>query len=156
MGDVRTIPLTPGSLSAAEWAPFGWLPADDTDPADATHSYEFTLGDPHVNVIALVGERGVDVAQDVLERLAVLSRNAGDLVDRAEVEPLRHRAVAGSLVLVVIWMVDLQPSHPSLGHRLEDVLDNGPNNPAPPPKRFAAVIQRPTTPHGSRFTALRP
>ena len=52
MGDVRTIPLTPGSLSAAEWAPFGWLPADDTNPADATHSYEFTLGDPHVNVIA--------------------------------------------------------------------------------------------------------
>jgi ureidoglycolate hydrolase len=46
----RTVVAAP--LAAAVWAPFGWLPAADTDPADATHSYEFTWGDPHVNVIA--------------------------------------------------------------------------------------------------------
>ena len=28
------------------------MPAADTDPADATHTYEFAWGDPHVNVIA--------------------------------------------------------------------------------------------------------
>jgi ureidoglycolate hydrolase len=39
-------------LTANAWAPFGWLPAADTDPADATHTYEFAWGDPHVNVIA--------------------------------------------------------------------------------------------------------
>jgi ureidoglycolate hydrolase len=44
---VRAAPLT-----AESWEPFGWLPAADTDPADATHSYEFEWGDPHVNVIA--------------------------------------------------------------------------------------------------------
>ena len=46
----RTVVATP--LTAADWAPFGWLPVADTDPADATHSYEFAWGDPHVNVIA--------------------------------------------------------------------------------------------------------
>jgi len=46
----RTVVATP--LTAAAWAPFGWLPAADTDPADATYSYEFAWGDPHVNVIA--------------------------------------------------------------------------------------------------------
>jgi hypothetical protein len=48
--DRRTV--SPGALTAVAWAPFGWLPAADTDPADATHTYEFTWGDPHVNVIA--------------------------------------------------------------------------------------------------------
>ena len=46
----RTVVATP--LTAAAWAPFGWLPAADTDPADASYSYEFAWGDPHVNVIA--------------------------------------------------------------------------------------------------------
>jgi ureidoglycolate hydrolase len=44
--------VSAGPLTAAAWAPFGWLPAADTDPADATHTYEFAWGDPHVNVIA--------------------------------------------------------------------------------------------------------
>jgi len=39
-------------LTAAAWAPFGWLPAADTDPADATYAYEFAWGDAHVNVIS--------------------------------------------------------------------------------------------------------
>jgi ureidoglycolate hydrolase len=47
---VRTVVAE--ELTADAWAPFGWLPAADTDPADATHRYEFAWGDPHVNVIA--------------------------------------------------------------------------------------------------------
>jgi ureidoglycolate hydrolase len=44
--------VTAGALTAEAWAPFGWLPSADTDPADATRTYEFAWGDPHVNVIA--------------------------------------------------------------------------------------------------------
>jgi ureidoglycolate hydrolase len=47
---VRSIASEP--LTESAWAPFGWLPADDTDPRDADLTYEFALGDPHVNVIA--------------------------------------------------------------------------------------------------------
>ena len=43
--------VTAGPMTAASWSPFGWLPTADTDPADATHTYEFAWGDPHVNVI---------------------------------------------------------------------------------------------------------
>lgn len=48
---MRTIPLRPEPLTADAWAGFGWLPTDDTDPLDATRTYEFAWGDPHVNVI---------------------------------------------------------------------------------------------------------
>ena len=44
--------VTAGALTGEAWSPFGWVPAADTDPADATHTYEFAWGDPHVNVIA--------------------------------------------------------------------------------------------------------
>lgn len=44
--------LTARTLTATEWAPFGWLPVADTDPADAGIAYEFTWNDPHVNVIS--------------------------------------------------------------------------------------------------------
>jgi ureidoglycolate hydrolase len=46
------VPMRAGVLRAAAWAPFGWLPVADTDPADATFTYEFAWGDPHVNVIS--------------------------------------------------------------------------------------------------------
>jgi ureidoglycolate hydrolase len=49
---VRTITLQPDDLDADAFAPFGWLPVDDTDPRDATYTYEFEWGDAHVNVIA--------------------------------------------------------------------------------------------------------
>jgi len=39
-------------LTADRWAPFGWLPVADTDARDATFTYEFSWGDPHVNVIS--------------------------------------------------------------------------------------------------------
>ena len=40
------------SITAEGWAPFGWLPVPDTDPADGTHTLSFEWGDPHLNVIA--------------------------------------------------------------------------------------------------------
>lgn len=49
---MRTIPLRSEPLTRDGWAPFGWIPTDDTDPLDATFTYEFAWRDPHVNVIA--------------------------------------------------------------------------------------------------------
>lgn len=40
------------ALSAEEWAPFGWLPIADTDPADGQQTLHFEWADPHLNVIA--------------------------------------------------------------------------------------------------------
>ena len=39
-------------LTADTWAPFGWLPVADTDPADGAHTLRFEWADPHLNVIA--------------------------------------------------------------------------------------------------------
>lgn len=52
MGAVRSIVLEPGPLTDAAWAPFGWIPVDDSDPRDATFTYEFLWGDVHVNLIS--------------------------------------------------------------------------------------------------------
>lgn len=52
MPAVRTIALEPGPLTATAWEPFGWVPAEDTDPNDRMHNYEFVWGDAHVNVIS--------------------------------------------------------------------------------------------------------
>jgi ureidoglycolate hydrolase len=49
---VRTITLRPDALDATAFAPFGWVPVDDTDPRDRDYVYEFTWGDAHVNVIS--------------------------------------------------------------------------------------------------------
>jgi ureidoglycolate hydrolase len=49
---VRTIELRAEPLTAAAFAPFGWLPVEDTDPLDRTFTYEFAWGDAHVNVIS--------------------------------------------------------------------------------------------------------
>ncbi len=43
--------LVPETLTAAAWAPFGWLPVADTDPEDGRHRLEFAWDDAHVNVI---------------------------------------------------------------------------------------------------------
>jgi hypothetical protein len=39
-------------IRAAAWAPFGWLPVPDSDPADGRQTLHFEWADPHVNVIA--------------------------------------------------------------------------------------------------------
>ena len=43
--------LRAGALTSEEWAPFGWLPVLDTDPADGEHTLSYEWGDPHLNVI---------------------------------------------------------------------------------------------------------
>lgn len=39
-------------LSATSFEPFGWLPVDETDPADGTQTLTYERSDPHLNVIA--------------------------------------------------------------------------------------------------------
>jgi ureidoglycolate hydrolase len=46
----RTIEAQP--LAADTWAPFGWLPVADTDPADGSHRLTFEWNDVHLNVIS--------------------------------------------------------------------------------------------------------
>jgi ureidoglycolate hydrolase len=47
----RVVSIEAEPLTAAAWAPFGWLPLSDTDAHDGEHTLEFAWGDPHVNVI---------------------------------------------------------------------------------------------------------
>ena len=49
-GVARTV--TAGELDAAAWAPFGWLPVADTDPADGTGRLAFEWADAHANMIS--------------------------------------------------------------------------------------------------------
>lgn len=49
---MRTVPLTASALDAVAFAPFGWLPRADTDPADGTDTLAFEWADQHCNVIA--------------------------------------------------------------------------------------------------------
>ena len=44
--------ITPAPVTAAAWAPFGWIPMADTDPADGHQRLAFAWGDVHVNRIA--------------------------------------------------------------------------------------------------------
>jgi ureidoglycolate hydrolase len=39
-------------LTVDAWAPFGWIPVADTDPADGTERLTYEWADPHVNVIS--------------------------------------------------------------------------------------------------------
>jgi len=52
MNDASMVTLVAEPLTAAAWEPFGWLPVDDTDPADRAHTLKFEWADPHLNVIA--------------------------------------------------------------------------------------------------------
>jgi ureidoglycolate hydrolase len=47
----RTLTVAARPLTADAWVPFGWLPVDDTDPADVIDLH-FEWADPHLNVIA--------------------------------------------------------------------------------------------------------
>jgi ureidoglycolate hydrolase len=52
MTDTAMTTLVAEPLTATAWAPFGWLPVDDTDPTDGAHTLHYEWGDPHLNVIA--------------------------------------------------------------------------------------------------------
>jgi len=47
---IRRIAAVPPT--ATLWAPFGWIPVTDTDPADGAERLTFEWADPHVNVIS--------------------------------------------------------------------------------------------------------
>jgi ureidoglycolate hydrolase len=49
---VAIVTIDAEPLTAAAWAPFGWLPVADTDPADGAGTLAFAWADPHLNVIA--------------------------------------------------------------------------------------------------------
>ena len=49
---MRTVRIPAGAVTAEAFAPFGWLPVADTDPADGAHTLTYEWGDPHCNVIA--------------------------------------------------------------------------------------------------------
>jgi len=52
MNDASMVSLVAEPLAAAAWAPFGWLPVDDTDPTDGAQTLHYEWADPHLNVIA--------------------------------------------------------------------------------------------------------
>jgi ureidoglycolate hydrolase len=39
------------AVNASAWAPFGWLPRADVDPADGEHTLHFAWDDAHLNTI---------------------------------------------------------------------------------------------------------
>jgi len=39
------------AVSPSAWAPFGWLPVPDTDPADGEHTLRYDWDDAHLNTI---------------------------------------------------------------------------------------------------------
>ncbi|MFO7589675.1 MAG: ureidoglycolate lyase [Acidimicrobiia bacterium] len=51
MSTARRIVVEAAPLTPETWAPFGWLPVLDTDPADGDHTLSFAWADPHLNVI---------------------------------------------------------------------------------------------------------
>lgn len=57
-------------LTTTAWAPFGWLPLPDTDPADGQHTLHFEWDDAHLNVIRHAADE-VDAAAGGL-RCAVM------------------------------------------------------------------------------------
>src|SRR5688572_12661095 len=48
---MRVVTRAARPLTAEAFAPFGWLPVPDTDPADGTHTLTYEWSDPHLNVI---------------------------------------------------------------------------------------------------------
>jgi ureidoglycolate hydrolase len=48
---MRVVTRVARPLTAEAFAPFGWLPVPDTDPADGTHTLTYEWSDPHLNVI---------------------------------------------------------------------------------------------------------
>ena len=50
--NLRMVQLTAEPVTPDAWTPFGWLPLDDTNPADGEKTLRFEWSDPHLNVIA--------------------------------------------------------------------------------------------------------
>jgi ureidoglycolate hydrolase len=81
-------------ISAEGWAPFGWLPLEDTNPGDGEHRLAFEWEDPHVNVIK--------------HRADEIARRDGALVCSEMFRHLTHTQVL--LVLEVPAVVAVAPA----------------------------------------------
>lgn len=89
-----------GPLDAEAWSDFGWLPVDDTDPADGARRLTYLWGDPHVNVI---GHRADEISR------------AGGVLHCPEM--YRHDTHTQVLmVLDVRAVVAVAPAHVSFEH----------------------------------------
>lgn len=51
MGDDPTLTIAAEPLHDTAWAPYGWIPRADTDPADGEHTLHFEWADAHLNTI---------------------------------------------------------------------------------------------------------
>ena len=65
---IEAVPVTPSG-----WAPFGWLPVPDVDPADGEHTLRYEWDDAHLNTIEHTTDE-VDATEHGL-RCAVLYRH---------------------------------------------------------------------------------
>ena len=65
---IEAVPVTPSG-----WAPFGWLPVPDIDPADGEHTLRYEWDDAHLNTIEHTTDE-VDATEHGL-RCAVLYRH---------------------------------------------------------------------------------
>ena len=61
------------AVSAGAWAPFGWLPVPDTDPADGEHTLRYEWDDAHLNTIEHTTDEIETTAQGL--RCAVMYRH---------------------------------------------------------------------------------
>jgi ureidoglycolate hydrolase len=69
------VPRSARPLTAAAFAPLGWIPVADTDPADGTQTLHFEWADPHLNVIShTAGE--IDHAESGAPLCSFLYRHA--------------------------------------------------------------------------------
>jgi ureidoglycolate hydrolase len=60
-------------VTADAWAPFGWLPRPDTDPADGEHTLRFEWDDAHLNTIEHTTDEIETTAREL--RCAVMYRH---------------------------------------------------------------------------------
>jgi len=70
-----TRPVSAGPVTVDAFAPFGWIPVADTDPADGRDTLHFAWADPHLNVIAHYPDE-MERAADGAPRCPVLYRHA--------------------------------------------------------------------------------
>ncbi len=69
------VPRNAQPITAATFAPFGWLPVADTDPGDGDQTLHFAWADPHLNVISHRADE-IDHAENGAPLCSVLYRHA--------------------------------------------------------------------------------
>ena len=99
MPDDPLLTITAAPLTAAAWAPYGWVPRPDTDPADGEHTLHFEWDDAHLNTIEHTPDEIESTAAGL--RCAVLYRHETHTqvlspLDAASVVSSAHSSACGS------------------------------------------------------------